>query len=65
MNSQDKTSASDDVVRFASTPPAAGLPEWYPMLLNSVSDRISQGQRQAALAANQELINTYWHIGRD
>ncbi|MGX1591658.1 PDDEXK nuclease domain-containing protein [Glutamicibacter sp. NPDC055491] len=65
MNSQDNTSASDDVVRFASTPPAAGLPEWYPMLLNSISDRISQGQRQAVLTANQELINTYWHIGRD
>lgn len=65
MNSQDNTSASDDVVRFASTPSAAGLPEWYPLLLSSISDRISQGQRKAALAANQELINTYWHIGRD
>lgn len=63
MYSQDNSSASDDVVHFASTPPTAGLPEWSPMLHNSISDRISQGQRRACLAVNQELINTYWHIG--
>lgn len=65
MNSHNNTSASEDVAQFASMPPATDLPEWYPILLNSISDRISKGQRQAALAANQELINTYWHIGRD
>lgn len=65
MNSEDRWSSSDDIVQFASMPPATGLPEWYPLLLDSISEHISQGQRQAALAANQELINTYWHIGHD
>lgn len=65
MNSQENTSASDDVVRFASSPPAVGLPAWYPLPLVSISNRISQGQGQAALAVNQELLSTYWHIGRD
>jgi len=65
MNSKDAGATSDDAVRFASTPPATDLPAWYPALLNSISDRVSQGQRHANLAVNQELISTYWHIGRD
>ncbi|MCW4465646.1 PDDEXK nuclease domain-containing protein [Glutamicibacter sp. MNS18] len=65
MASESKTSDSDDVTRFASTPPATGLPLWYPTLLDSVSERISQDQQRASLAANQELVSTYWHIGHD
>lgn len=65
MNSNENTSSSDDVVQFGSTPPAADLPTWYPKLLESVSDRVSQGQRRASLAVNQELVSTYWNVGHD
>lgn len=65
MKTKDSSSGSDDVAQFESTPPATGLPEWYPILFNSISDRVSQGQCQASLTANQELISTYWLIGRD
>ena len=65
MNPKDNTPASDDLARFASKPPATDLPEWYPLLLDSISNRVSQGQQRARLAANQELVVTYWHIGRD
>ncbi|MFJ2619208.1 YhcG family protein [Glutamicibacter sp. NPDC087344] len=65
MNSQDETSNSDEVVRFASTPPPASLPSWYPTLLDSISERVSQGQLRARLAVNQELITTYWNVGHD
>lgn len=65
MTLNDNTPASDDAVRFSSTPPVAGLPSWYPVLLASISTRISQGQQRAYFAVNHELISTYWHIGRD
>lgn len=41
------------------------MPEWYPDLLASVVERVSAGRRRAVLAANQELVATYWAIGRD
>ncbi|GAA0195453.1 PDDEXK nuclease domain-containing protein [Glutamicibacter creatinolyticus] len=65
MGANNESSPPSDLARFASTPPAAGLPEWYPILLDSIGNRVSQGQSRAALAANRELIDTYWHIGRD
>lgn len=65
MNSKDRSSASDEVVQFARTPPAAGLPIWYPTLLDSISDHASHGQRRAQHAVNQELILTYWQVGQD
>lgn len=65
MNSNENTSSADNVAQFQSTPPATDFPAWYPKLLESISDRLSRGQRQASMAVNQELISTYWHIGRD
>lgn len=65
MNLNENSSTSDDVVRLSNTPPAAGLPSWYPKLLDSVSNRLSDGQRRANLAANQELVSTYWNVGHD
>lgn len=41
------------------------MPTWYPELLDSVSDRIAGGRRRATLAVNNELVATYWAIGRD
>lgn len=46
-------------------PLGAAVPEWYPALLDSVSDRIVGGHRRAVAAANTELVATYWAIGRD
>lgn len=40
------------------------MPDWYPKLLESVSNRVSQGRARAILAANQELITTYWAVGQ-
>lgn len=65
MSSNENTSSSDDVVRFGNAPPAVALPTWYPKLLESVSDRVSQGQRRASFAVNQELVSTYWNVGND
>lgn len=65
MNSKEKASTPDDVVRFASTPPIVVLPEWYPSLPKSVNYRVSLGQRRANFADDQELVVTYRHIGRD
>ncbi|MGI8701458.1 MAG: PDDEXK nuclease domain-containing protein, partial [Nocardioidaceae bacterium] len=41
------------------------MPDWYPELLGSVSDRISTGRQRVVAAANTELLTTYWQIGRD
>ena len=41
------------------------MPVWYPELLDSVSNRITTGRLRATLAVNNELIATYWSIGRD
>lgn len=38
---------------------------WYPELLETVSDHISIGRRRAVAAANNELVTTYWAIGRE
>lgn len=65
MDSKDESSASDEVVQFASTPPVADLPSWYPTLLDSISNHVAQGQRRAQHAVNQELVVTYWHVGHD
>lgn len=65
MNSADDISAFNDPVQFGSTPPSAVLPSWYPTLLDSITNRVSQGQRRANLAVNQELVVTYWNVGYD
>lgn len=65
MDSKDESSASDEVVQFASTPPVVDLPSWYPTLLDSISNHVAQGQRRAQHAVTQELVVTYWHVGHD
>jgi predicted nuclease of restriction endonuclease-like (RecB) superfamily len=52
-------------VTYPGAPSRHQLPQWYPGLLESVSERISTGQRRAVRAANQEVLATYWGIGRD
>ena len=41
------------------------MPVWYPELLDSVSHRITVGRLRATVAVNNQLIVTYWAIGRD
>lgn len=41
------------------------MPKWYPGLLASVSRRVFTGRQRAIVAANQELLATYWAIGHD
>jgi len=54
----------DPAVAFRGTPPATGLPGWYPELLASVTEHVSLGHRRAVAAANTELLAAYWAIGR-
>lgn len=41
------------------------MPAWYPALLGSVSGHIAIGRQRVVAAANNELLTTYWQIGRD
>lgn len=41
------------------------MPGWYPDMLDAVSSRISTGRVRAAAAVNQELVATYWAIGKE
>lgn len=50
---------------FPETPAKSSMPEWYPELLHTVSQRVELGRARAVAAANQELVATYWAIGRD
>jgi predicted nuclease of restriction endonuclease-like (RecB) superfamily len=37
----------------------------YEGLVNQISERYVQGQRQAVIAVNSHLVDTYWNVGRD
>jgi predicted nuclease of restriction endonuclease-like (RecB) superfamily len=50
---------------FPVTPSRGLIPNWYPELLASVTRRVSEGRTRALAAANQQLLTTYWGIGRD
>src|ERR1039457_216085 len=41
------------------------LPADYGNLLADLKQRIAHTRQRAALALNQELVQLYWHIGRD
>jgi predicted nuclease of restriction endonuclease-like (RecB) superfamily len=41
------------------------MPVWYPDLLDAVSSKIAAGRTRAITAVNEELVRTYWAIGRD
>ena len=50
---------------FPVPPPAGSVPDWYPALLDSVSERVSTGRGRAIAAVTRELVATYWAVGRD
>lgn len=41
------------------------MPNWYPELLDAVSDHVQEGRQRAVVAVNQELVATYWQVGRE
>jgi predicted nuclease of restriction endonuclease-like (RecB) superfamily len=41
------------------------MPDWYGQLLESVAKKVAIGRLRAVVAANRELVLTYWAIGRD
>lgn len=50
---------------FSGVEPAGSMPDWYSNLLGSVSRHVSTGRRRAVAAASQELVLTYWQVGRE
>lgn len=50
---------------FAGVAARTSMPGWYPDLLASVANRVQTGHQRAIVAANHELVTTYWQIGRD
>jgi predicted nuclease of restriction endonuclease-like (RecB) superfamily len=50
---------------FPETPAKGTMPVWYPDLLSSVSGHVAAGRRRSIAAVNQQVIQTYWAIGRD
>lgn len=50
---------------FAAVEPASTMPSWYSDLLGSVTGHVSTGRRRAVAAATQQLVLTYWHVGRE
>ncbi len=55
----------NDDAQFPAVAAAPTMPDWYPELLASVAGRVSIGRQHAVAAVNQELVTTYWAIGRD
>ncbi len=41
------------------------MPDWYPELLDAVTDRVRTGRQRALSAANQQLVCTYWAVGSE
>ncbi len=56
---------NENAPAFPPTPARSGMPGWYPDMLDAVSSRISTGRVRAAAAVNQELVATYWAIGKE
>ncbi|UXA10251.1 DUF1016 family protein [Mycobacterium sp. SMC-8] len=63
MSNEQKAGASGPRFPLAST--AAAVPDWYPEMLDAVADHVDAGRQRAVIAANQELVATYWRIGRE
>ncbi|MGX9672055.1 PDDEXK nuclease domain-containing protein [Mycobacterium sp. HM-7] len=57
--------SSEPGARFPMTTTAAGVPVWYPELFDAVADHVQAGRQRAVAAANQELVVTYWQVGRE
>jgi len=41
------------------------MPGWYPELFASIREHVSAGRRRALVAANAEVVLTYWRVGRE
>lgn len=50
---------------FSGFEPATSIPDWYADLLGSVRQHVSTGRRRAVAAVTEELVLTYWHVGRE
>lgn len=51
--------------RIPMAPNTSAVPAWYPELLDAVADHVQAGRQRAVVAANQELVATYWHVGQE
>ena len=56
---------NDEKNGFSGVEPATSMPDWYSELLGSVRAHVSQGRRRAVAAVTQELVLTYWQVGRE
>lgn len=52
-------------VNFPAPPPKGMVPDWYPELLDAVTNTVQTGRQRAVAAANKELVGTYWHVGAE
>ncbi|WP_006246057.1 PDDEXK nuclease domain-containing protein [Mycolicibacterium tusciae] len=52
-------------IAFPTALARASTPEWYPDLLDAISDCVHTGRQRAITAANQELVATYWAVGKE
>lgn len=52
-------------VRFPAEHTVVSVPDWYPELLDVVADHVQSGRQRAVVAANQELVATYWAVGSE
>ncbi|WP_109508659.1 PDDEXK nuclease domain-containing protein [Nocardioides speluncae] len=59
------STGSTDLTGFPAAPAKAAMPEWYPELLETVSQHVVTGHRRAVRAANTELLASYWRIGKE
>ncbi len=50
---------------FVGVEPTSSMPGWYTDLLGSVTRHVSAGRRRAVAAATQQLVLTYWQVGRE
>lgn len=63
MTNQQKPIAAG--ARFPMATTTAAVPAWYPELLDAVADHVQTGRQRAVRAANQELVATYWQVGKE
>ncbi|WP_060999766.1 MULTISPECIES: YhcG family protein [Mycolicibacterium] len=60
-----KDESTSDQARFPAAHGSESVPSWYPELLNAVANRVQTGRKRAVAAANQELVATYWAVGKE
>lgn len=65
MPVKKKRTAALRTVKKRRSVPVAVLPKNYTAVLEAVKARIRAAQLNAAIAVNRELIQLYWHIGKE